>query len=235
MENLFRLSLNDLGHEETTFDKADVVICLRTMGKYAGRKDKYYIYIQTEDCKVKPNNPDGFPDFSDAADRVWGFDYYNPHEEYIYLGYHPDLDLSDQKYRVDKDIVFLGGGVRRRELRDACRNKFKFEKEFEYAKMVQKLREYNVNLIIHSYPGSDFTPWDRIMPLLTNNLFFMIEKCYIPPALKDIKMFKYERYDREIVRFLDRKQNQKIANNLKKIWKKEFDMRDLLKDKLGDL
>lgn len=243
MEHLFQKSLSDLGHTLTTYEEADLVFCLQNMDCYRDKKErgKKYILIQVEDWMTKPNSPTPgeHSSFTHIADRVWGFDITNPHEEYIYLGYHPFLDISNEKYIIwpTRNIAFLGSKAGRRGLLNkSSKNGFSSVAQWDYFKAIRILRSYKINIHIHSFGETNFTPWDRMVKFLCNKIFFMVEDCYLPDDLCMVPKFTYDQYDSEISKYLNNKPlRQEIANETYKVWKRKFDMRSLLEDKLSHL
>ena len=241
IEELFKRSLLDLGDEAANYDNSEYIFCIQHMGPYKLNRTvgKKYILIQVEDWVTKPNSkiPGKHTAFLDIADYVWGFDISNPHEEYIYLGYHPFLDISEEKYTINKNIGFLGGKKGRRgQLHSNSKYKFNSIAKWDYLDAIRAMREYKINIHIHSYKETKFTPWDRITKMLSNKMFFIVEDCYLPSSLSMIPTFRYNNYDEIIGKYIKNdKLMKEISNDSYDIWKKEFDMRKQLELKLGKI
>lgn len=227
-EDLLRVSLEDLGAVCASKEDADIVFHIRHAGQSID-KNKYNILIQTEDFKVK--NAPSIP-YYEFFDETWGYGIEHEKEKYIYLGYHPSFDFTNETYTKNGKIGFLASPQgRRKALWENCKNKFEFVAEWDYRESFRKLRQYDINLIIHFYKPTLFTPWDRMVGLLSNKAFFILEDCYLPAILEDwIPRFLYDSYD-ECIEYYVRnpKMCSEIAEQTYNIWKKEFDMRDQLK------
>lgn len=241
IEDIFKYSLLDLGMKESSYQEAEYVFYIRSLGKYTSILDsnKKNILIQTEDWKVKPNSPKPgkYISFKNEKNYVWGFDILNPYEEYMYLGYHPKLDISKEKYEIFKNVGFLGSTKgRRSELHKFKKNKFESINDWDYLGAIRKMREYKINIHIHSYQGTTFTPWDRIVKMTSNNMFFITEECYLPKELDCVPMFNFENYDDVIFKYLkSEKMRRDISNQVYNIWKNKFDMRNFLERKIKEI
>lgn len=235
LQKLFTLSLLDLGHIETKEDRdAELIITLGpTIKENIDITNKKSILIQTKDQYQKFHK---YIDLRHLSNHIWGLDINNPFEDYIYLGYHPFFDLTQEDYEIDKDVVFLGGGFTPRRKKIIENNNISLVATWDDFIKIRKLREYKINTHFHALTDTPFTPWDRLTLLLSNKIFSVIEECYIPKDLSLLPLFKYSSFDTCINQYLDNPLlRQQIAEDLYQTWKTKFDMRDLLEKKLADI
>lgn len=224
----------DLGHKLVEHSEAEVVVAIRDFSKIEKRySDKKYILFQIEQYVGKPEQVKGFYDFK--PDEIWGFDISNEREIYTPLGYHPclkfDLEFESQ-LRKDIDVGFIGWQRGRREAWLAkVKNKWISLNTFDSKIRGENISRTRINLNIHFHEGSTFTEWGRITYFLTNKQFFISESFYCPIVVPQFKTV--DQYDSLVDYFLknasERKEKAIITG---KIYKRNFDMRDILRNRL---
>lgn len=223
INNLFLNSLMDCGHEITDFDSADIVLVIQYLPGNKRVYDKKYILLQTEQHNKNILKYSRF-----GPDKVWGFGIDYP-EEYICLGYHPCLELPFDVQR-DINVSFFGCMTeRRRSFLLNAENKFSVISTWDFVDKLRRIQRSKINLNIHSYFETNYTEWDRICLALANKSFILSEKFYCPLP---IVQFSSD-YDDLVDYYLSRdKERQEIADSLYSLYKKDFDMRDILTEKL---
>jgi hypothetical protein len=226
MQNLLSNSLRDCGYGVTDFGSADIVIVIQHLPGNKRVEGKKYILLQTE--QIHRFDIVKYSEFK--PDKVWGFGIDQP-EEYICLGYHPCLEIP---YEVSKDINvgFFGCMTdRRRVFLDGIRNKFSITSTWDYSEKIKSIQRSKINLNSHSYSKTTYTEWDRICLPLANKSFILSEKFYCP--LPIIQYESISDYDELVDFYLSHeKERQDIADSLYDIYKRDFDMRNILIEKL---
>lgn len=223
-------SLIDLGHKLVDHAEAEIVISIRDFSQVEKRHpDKKYILFQIEQFTGKPEQIIEFYAFK--PDEVWGFDIENKKEMYTPLGYHSCLEF-ESRLPEDIDVGFLGWqrGRRNKWLSDA-KHKWKDLNTFDPKLRGENISRTKINLNIHYHENSRFTEWGRIAYFLANSQFFISEYFYCPITIPQFRTI--QEYDSMVDYFLkyedERKRLSAIAN---KVFKRDFDMRDILKEKL---
>lgn len=219
-------SIKDVGFFLTPCLEADVVIAVQhfplTMVK---KKDVRYILYQIEQYSVKSTSVDSYYAF--RPNEVWGFDIENKNERYVPLGYHPCLEF-DRCFQ-DIDVSFMGCITKERQKWfSKVKHSPKQVRGFVHKVRGQALSRTKINLNLHAYGMTQFTEWDRISHFLANNCFFISESFYCPI---DVPQFKtVDQYDLLVDYFLkNAEEREEKAATANKIYKRDFDMRDILK------
>lgn len=230
INKVVRNSLLDLGHTLVEHSKAEIVIGLRDFSEAKERyTDKKYILFQIEQYVSKSKQIEKFYKF--GPNEIWGFDIENEKEKYTPLGYHPCL-LFQSQLSEDIDVGFFGW---QRGRRNNWRNQVKYKWEvlntFDDKLRGENISRARINLNIHFYEGSTFTEWGRIAYFLANEQFFISEIFYCPIGIMQFRTVR--EYDFLVDYFLrkpdERKEKARIASQR---YKQNFDMRDILKERL---
>lgn len=223
-------SLLDLGHKLVTHSEADVLIAIRDFSGVKKRyPDKKYILFQIEQYVSKSKQIDEF--YSFEPDEIWGFDINNKKEIYTPLGYHPCLNF-ETLLPEDTDVGFIGWQRGRRDdwlLK--VKNKWKILNTFDNKFRGQNISRTRINLNIHFYEDSTFTEWGRIAYFLANTQFFISELFYCPISIPQFEFI--DQYDSLVDYFLQNPDHrEELARMATRIYKRDFDMRDILKGRL---
>lgn len=230
-QNIFRLfaaSFQDLGHTASDLDNAELVFCIQqwphAMTKDAGRK---YVLLQTE----QPGHE--LPQ-SIEADQTWGFMVDRPSEKYIYMGYHPCLEVVSVNPTHAHVISFCGTlTARRANFWATKRYRPDIVNGFEIAARVRNAKATSINLNLHAFGPTAYTEWDRISLYLANRCFFMSESLYCPVP---VMQFTEPYYDDLIIQYESwPKACQEYADDSYKYYRKYFDHRNQLAELLGAL
>ena len=228
--DVIRNSLVDLGHELVKHSEAEIVIGIRDFSQIdKNYDDKKYILFQIEQYAGKPEQIEGFYKFE--SDEIWGFDIENENEIYTPLGYHPCL-LFQSQLPEDIDISFIGW---QRGRRDSWRNQVKVKWEvlnaFDDRIRGENVSRTRINLNIHYHEGSIFTEWGRIAYFFANKKFFISETFHCPI---EVMQFRTVREYNFLVDYFLRKpeERKEKAMGAGQIYKQDFDMRDILKERL---
>lgn len=237
MEKLLACSFQDLGHDVVSRETADLVIWIQ-WGDVTYRqehKEQKHVLLQVEDWLKRPGC--AMIEYRPATgyDRVWGFDIENPFESYLPLGYHPRFQLRCEQPAIH-EVGFLGGITqRRKDFNSSVKNKFRHISSWNYGYALIRCAQCRVNIHVHSYQPTNFTPWDRFSRFLHGGLFFITETCYCP--MNTVKQFKFEEYDSVMDYFLSLPQSELngMAVEMQAEYISKFDMRTLLEQKLKEL
>ena len=225
MYNLFLYSLIDCGHSITNFEKADIVLVIQYLPGNNRVNDKKYILMQTEqNCIMDTSVYSAF-----GPDEVWGFDINNPTEKYICMGYHPYLEVP-LEVTQDINVGFIGCATERRiNFQNKVRNKYTTISTWDSMQRLNIIHKSKIYLNLHSYAETRYTEWDRICLPLANKTFILSESFYCPIPIDQF----IDNYDEQVDYFLEHiKERQDIAENLYVIYKRDFDMRDILTERL---
>jgi len=224
---ILKNSIKDIGFILTSQQEADVIIAVQhfplTMEKRRGVK---YILYQIEQHSYKSASVESYYAF--RPNEVWGFDIENKNERYVPLGYHPCLEF-DRNFQ-DIDVSFMGCITEKRhKWFSKVKHSPKQVRGFAHKVRGQVLSRTKINLNLHAYGMTQFTEWDRISHFLANSCFFISEHFYCPI---DVPQFKtVDQYDLLVDYFLknaeEREEKAVMAN---KIYKRDFDMRNILKE-----
>jgi len=236
MYSLLDLNYNLVGHEE-----ADIVIAIRSFPKDIKRqKGKRYILYQIEQYESKVEQVESFYAFN--PDEIWGFDIDNERETYVPLGYHPCLNFKPANALAfmpsnrteDIDVSLIGCfGDRRGLWNTKVKNKWVILNTFD-----DKLRGKNIlrtkinfNMHYYKYKNAMFTEWGRISYFLANDCFFISEKFYCP---FDVPQFStIEEYDMLVDYYLNHPElRAEKGREMGQAYRSDFDMRNILKEKL---
>jgi hypothetical protein len=230
MINLMSNALVDCGHEIVNLEQADLVIVVQKpyRRKLEGKK---YVLLQTEP-PIK-QKCDGL-----MMDKIWSFNSEAPGEVYFPLGYHPCLERSEVNGGdYVTDIGFIGGWTRKRQdFQASVVNKFTQIIVHDYDEKVEKVKTSRINLNCHSYyeTPQTYTEWDRLCFIIANRGFLLSEKFYCP-----LPVIQYEsaaEYDELVNYFLSHeKEREDMAEELYFMYRTDFDMRDILTEKLKGL
>lgn len=226
MEN----SLVDLGHELVGHSEAEVVISIRDFSQIERRySDKKYILFQIEQYVGKAYQVHRFYEFE--PDEIWGFDINNKKELYTPLGYHSCL-IFESQLPEDIDVGFIGWQRGRRDdWRIKVKNKWTVLNTYDNKLRGENISRTKINLNIHYHEGSMFTEWGRIVYFLANEQFFISEMFYCPIEVPQFKTIS--QYDSLVDCFLESAGGRKeVAVVASRIYKQDFDMRDILKERL---
>jgi hypothetical protein len=193
MEKLMTYSIEDLGYPLVPIEQADVVIYIQ----YADEayrtlhSEQKHVLLQVEDWIHRPAEVKSVYS-PNTFDKVWGFDIEHPYEDYFYLGYNERLDYGI-KPQANAGIAFMGGITqRRKDILENTRNKYNWIAEWDNERAMNICSSFKINVHIHAYEPTVYTPWDRFARYLHNGIYFVSEVCYSPLA---IGMFRYGEYD----------------------------------------
>lgn len=226
MEN----SLIDLGYDLVNQHEAEIVIAIRDFSKVGQRySDKKYILFQIEQYVGKQKQVEEFYNF--GADEIWGFDIKNKKEIYTSLGYHPCLRFESQ-LPENVDVGFLGWQRgRRNDWLLNVKNKWRSLNTYDSKIRGENISRTKINLNIHFHEDSTFTEWGRIAYFLVNKQFFISEHFYCPITMSQFRTI--QEYDSMVDYFLKYEaERRELATVANKIYKRDFDMRDILKGRL---
>lgn len=226
MEN----SLIDLGHKLGSQDEAEAIIAIRDFSKIENRyPDKKYILFQIEQYGGKQKQVNEF--YSFEPDEIWGFDIKNKKEIYTPLGYHPCLEFETQ-LPEDIGVGFIGWmRGRRNKWLSNVKNKWQVLNTYDPKYRGENISRTKINLNMHFHKDSLFTEWGRIAYFLANEQFFISEKFYCP--IEILQFCTVKEYDYLVDWFISLPGERKnLAEGAAKIYKRNFDMRDILKERL---
>lgn len=230
MSNLLSNSLKDCGHEITDFNHSEVVIVIQHLPSYVPKvESKKYILLQTEQRDHPSVNLESY--YSFGPDAIWGFGKDHPKESYLCLGYHPCLEIPRTK-NCDINVGFFGcGNPRRNEFFNTVRNKITPLNTWNYEDKLKNIHRSKINLNIHSFAKTTYTEWDRICLILANKSFLLSEEFYCPLPVVQYKTPVH--YD-EIVDYYLSHEKERINKSVElyEMYKKDFDMRNILTNKL---
>lgn len=222
LKNLLSASLLDCGHELTNEEDADTVIVIQHLSRQGGKlPGKKYILIETEQRRFGRHD-----DFK--PDKIWSSDISLEGTEYIYLGWHPILTRPDKGIEKNINIGLIGCGTpRRNAFLESIKNKFQFTNTWNFEDKINTIHRTKICLNYHSYEATTYTEWGRLSFLLANKAFVLSESFYCP--LPIVQFTTNEEYDNLVEEFLiNDKRRIEIAENIYEVYKKDFDMRDLL-------
>jgi len=233
INNLISNSLKDCGHQLTDFINSELVIVVQHLPSYVPRvNDKKYVLLQTEQKDNPSLKIEKFYSFN--PDKIWGFGIDDKPEEYFCLGYHPCLEIFNSEPKKI-NVGFLGSNTsRRKRFYENVRNKVIGISTWNYSDKLKNIHNTKINLNLHSYNKTTYTEWDRICLILANKSFLLSEEFYCPLP---VTQFKSEiHYDKLVDYYLiHEKERKDIAENLYKIYKEKFDMRNILTEKLKEI
>ena len=252
MKYLLTNTLLDLGHVISEKDDADIIISMRDHPEnIIIEKGQKFIFIQTEPYKINKKHDRDIAKYGDYpfrrynADVYWGFDKYDKNESYLILGYHPCLDLIPQLEKINSiyPLGFVGGITPRRKdffsglttQVKYCTGWIKKGNEWKIKEMMQMYRECKINIDVGAWDKTQTaTPWDRITRFLHNKCFFMMETVYCP--IEPVVVFDLPNAEETIQKYLNNdKLREDIAEECYVIYKRDFDMRNILEEKLKEL
>lgn len=226
MEN----SLIDLGHKLVDHEEAEIVIAIRDFSKAEHRYlDKKYILYQVEQYTGKQEQIEEY--YACRPSEIWGFDIKNKKEIYTSLGYHPCLKF-ESKLAEDIDVGFIGWARgRRNKWLSNVKNKWEDLNTYDSKIRGENISRTKINLNIHFHEDSTFTEWGRIAYFLANKQFFISEHFYCPITMPQFRTI--QEYDSMVDYFLKYEaERRELATVANKIYKRDFDMRDILKGRL---
>jgi len=220
LKNILTASFLDLGHEMTNEEDADTIIVVQHLSR-SKLSGKRYILIETEQRRFGRHD-----DFK--PDKIWSADYGLEGTEYIYVGWHPVLARPNEGIEKDIDVGLIGCTTpRRRAFLEFIRNKYKFTNTWNFEDKINIIHRTKICLNYHSYEATTYTEWGRLSFLLANKAFILSESFYCP--LPIVQFSTNDEYDNLVDVFLGNdKRRIEIAENLHEIYKRDFDMRDLL-------
>ena len=234
INNLLSNSLIDCGYSMSDYNESDVVIVIQHLPSNVKKfSDKKYILLQTEQKHDSSSDLNKYSLF--GPDKIWGFNINDAKEDYICLGYHPCLEYNEN-CSFKFPISFIGCNTKRRsEFFSKVRNKVERISCWNYEEKLKNIKSTKVNINIHSYMETKFTEWDRICLIIANKAFLLSEKFYCPLPINQFDITKND-YDDKIDYFLNHsKERIDIANHIYELYKKDFDMRNILTKKLKEV
>jgi len=246
LENLFYTSLKDLGHSFTPLEDADLIIAIRSGNRKElniGNEQKFAL-LQTEAYKVSPHQKEDlkkygpYPFSRCNADVYWGFDKSDENETYLIIGYHPSLDFTAKGFVKEKyQLGFIGCTTQRR---NEVFSKSKFPvrscNTWDILGGIHMSKECKINIHMNAWDKREaLTPWDRITRYLHNKCFFIMEDvCDCP--INQVVRFDLKDYESTIDKYINNdKLRQDIAEECYAIYKRDFDMRNILQKKIEEL
>jgi len=241
LNDVMMYSLLDLGYTLVDHEEADIVIAIRSFPKNIKKqKGKRYILYQIEQYESKVEQVESFYAFK--SDEIWGFDIDNARETYVPLGYHPCLEFKSAKSlpfmptnrTEDIDVSFFGCfGDRRGRWNEKVKNRWMILNTFDDKLRGKNILRTKINFNMHYYEYENvmFTEWGRISYFLANDCFFISEKFYCPIDVPQFSTVK--EYDVLVDYFLQCPEERiKKGKEMGQAYKRDFDMRDILKEKL---
>ena len=207
-------------------------------------KDQKFVLVQTEPYKVSPryrrdirrHGPYPFRRFN--ADAYWGFAENDENESYLIIGYHPSFDFTSKGIITPiHPLGFLGSTTdRRREVFSKSKIRVAVFKTWDIEQGIYLSQQYKINLYMDAWDnGGSRIPWDRIARYLPNKCFFImadIDHCPINQVVR----FDLKDYESTIDKYINNdKLRQDIAEECYTIYKRDFDMRNILQKKIEEL
>lgn len=225
IRRVLRHSIIDMGLSLVSYPGADIVIAIQYFPPHTVKDgSKKYILYQIEQYDIKTAAVESYYAFE--PDEIWGFDINNKKEKYVPLGYHPCLGFSTQSQ--DIDVSFMGCITeRRQQWFSRVKHIPKQSRGFNHEDRGKAISRTKINLNLHAYKETQFTEWDRISHFLANGCFFISENFYCP--IKIPQFDSITKYD-ELVDFYlgGPEERAEWVHETQKIYKRNFDMRDIL-------
>jgi hypothetical protein len=236
MERLLKYSLRDCGYELVEKEQAEVVIWIQYGDpQYQdAHKEQKHVLLDTEDWIHRPGCCKDYLPFSRYC-KAWGFDIKHPYTDYFYLGYHREF-ITPTSRDTSFDVGMLGGITQRRlELHDLSRNRFKHLASWNYNHAMLICSQCRINIHVHAYEPTVYTPWDRYARFLHNGIFFISEECYCP--IKSVPMFKLADYDSTLDFYLSKPQSElkEMALAMHDEYKRDYVMAKQMETKIKEV
>lgn len=246
IEKLFYNSFKDLGHSFTELENADIILAIRSGNReeLKIRKEQKFVLLQTEAYKISPHHKEDlrkygpYPFSRFNADVYWGLDKSDENETYLIMGYHPLLDFTSKGFVTPiHPLGFIGCTTERRN-EVFSKSKFKVTScnTWDIEMGVYLSKQCKINIHMNAWDKREaLTPWDRITRYLHNKCFFIMEDvCDCP--INQIVRFDLADYESTIEKYINNdKLRQDIAEECYVIYKRDFDMRNILQEKIEEL
>ena len=224
-----KYSLIDLGYKEGTVSDSDLIIGIKSFHNTIKKAGKKYWLIQTE-----YHSSDKIKEVLDfKPDRIFGFNIDSKEEEYLPIGYHKKLEITNDFPIKGYPICLIGTDTPRRiEFKNKVKNKFEIIREWNYVKKISLSKNSIINLNLHSYNNNKgFTEWERLATLISNRCFFISEEMYCP--VKGLVYCNQNNYDQVVEQYLSStKLRKEVVNSVYYDYVNNFDMRKILEEKL---
>ena len=246
IEKIFYNSFKDLGHTFTELENADIVIGILTVGREDLKitKDQKFVFVQTEPYKISPHYKDALIQFGPYpfsrynADAYWGFEENDGYEKYLIIGYHPSFDFTSKGFVTPTQQLGFIGCITDRRHKVFSNSKFKVSScsTWDIEKGIYLSKHCKINIYMNAWDnGGSRIPWDRIARYLPNKCFFIMADIGNCP-IKQIVRFDLKDYEATIEKYINNdKLRQDIAEECYTIYKRDFDMRNILQKKIEDL
>ena len=130
----------------------------------------------------------------------------------------------------NQNITLLGGANKRRnDFNTKVKHPFTYIWSFDHVVIGRKITETKINLNLHAYDNSSYSEMARMAYFLSNDCFFISEQ--FPFRRINIPMFKTPKeYDSLIEQYINNPAlRQKKAEEMGKEFRRNFDMRDILR------
>lgn len=233
LSTLLLQSLHDIGHILTDEEEADLIIVIQSLEgeQVPGKK---YVLILTEQRQFVTQEGKLVLGNSFKPDKIWSSDYGFEDTEYLVLGYHPCMEFQEDRLK-DINVSLLGSiTARRRDFMLSVKNKISVISQWKFVNKIDAVKRSRINLNLHSYGETSYTEWGRLSLLLANHAFVLSEKLYCP--LPVIQFSSPAEYDELVDYYLTHeKEREEIAESTYQLYKTNYDMRDIMIEKLKNI